>query len=45
MAERGYSQIRGSVVPEKYFDETLRLRDEFRALQLANKEKAPAVEG
>lgn len=37
MAEKGYSKIRGSIVPEKYFDETLRLRDEFRALQLANK--------
>ncbi len=37
MAEQGYSKIRGSIVPEKYFDETLRLRDEFRALQLANK--------
>ena len=39
MAERGYAQIRGSVVPEKYFDETLRLRNEYRALQLANKVK------
>jgi len=37
MAEKSYSKIRGTVVPEKYFDETLRLRDEFRALQLANK--------
>jgi len=37
MAEQSYSKIRGTVVPEKYFDETLRLRDEFRALQLANK--------
>jgi len=37
MAESGYSKIRGSIIPEKYFDETLRLRDEFRALQLANK--------
>ena len=37
MAEQGYSKIRGSIVPEKYFDETLRLRDEFRALQLAKK--------
>ena len=32
--ELSYPKIRGSVVPEKYFDETLRLRDEFRALQL-----------
>lgn len=37
MAEQGYLKIRGSIVPEKYFDETLRLRNEFRALQLANK--------
>jgi len=37
MVERGYPKIRGAMVPEKYFDETLRLRDEFRALQLANK--------
>lgn len=29
----GYPQIRGSIVPAKYFDETLRLRDEFRAIQ------------
>jgi TRAP-type C4-dicarboxylate transport system substrate-binding protein len=29
----GYPQIRGAIVPEKYFDETLRLRDEFRALE------------
>jgi TRAP-type C4-dicarboxylate transport system substrate-binding protein len=36
IAEQGYSKIRGSVVPEKYFDETLRLRDEFRALQQAS---------
>ena len=35
MAEQGYSKIRGSVVPEEYFDETLRLRDEFRALKQA----------
>ncbi len=31
----GYPKIRGTVVPEKYFDETLKLRDEFRALQVA----------
>jgi TRAP-type C4-dicarboxylate transport system substrate-binding protein len=31
----GYPKIRGTVVPEKYFDETLSLRDEFRALKLA----------
>jgi len=30
----GYPQIRGTIVPEKYFAETLRLRDEFRAIQL-----------
>jgi TRAP-type C4-dicarboxylate transport system substrate-binding protein len=30
----GYPQIRGTIVPEKYFAETLRLRDEFRATQL-----------
>ena len=30
-----YPKIRGTVVPEKYFDEALSLRDEFRALQLA----------
>jgi len=36
VVELGYPKIRGNVVPEKYFDETLRLRDEFRALQLAN---------
>lgn len=30
----GYPRIRGTVVPEKYFAETLRLRDEFRALHL-----------
>ncbi len=35
VAEQGYPRIRGSVVPEKYFDETIRLRDEFRALQQA----------
>ena len=29
-----YPKIRGTIVPEKYFDETLRLRDESRALQL-----------
>jgi TRAP-type C4-dicarboxylate transport system substrate-binding protein len=34
--ERGYPKIRGTIVPEEYFDEALRLRDEFRALQLAN---------
>ena len=45
MAESGYAKIRGSIVPEKYFDETLRLRDEFRALQLANKQEAPAAKG
>jgi len=45
MAERGYAEIRGSVVPEKYFDETIRLRDEYRALQLAHKQKARAAEG
>lgn len=36
VAELSYPKIRGAVVPEKYFDETLRLRDEFRAIQLAN---------
>jgi len=36
IAEQGYSKIRGSVVPEQYFDETLRLRDEFRAQQQAS---------
>jgi TRAP-type C4-dicarboxylate transport system substrate-binding protein len=36
IAEQGYSRIRGSVVPTQYFDETLRLRDEFRALQQAS---------
>jgi len=36
IAEQGYSKIRGSVVPTQYFDETLRLRDEFRALQQAS---------
>ena len=30
----GYPQIRGTVIPEKYFDETIRLRDEYRALHL-----------
>jgi TRAP-type C4-dicarboxylate transport system substrate-binding protein len=30
----GYPQIRGTIVPEKYFVETLRLRDEFRSLHL-----------
>jgi TRAP-type C4-dicarboxylate transport system substrate-binding protein len=30
----GYPQIRGKIVPEKYFAETLRLRDEYRATQL-----------
>ena len=30
----GYPQIRGTIIPEKYFAETLRLRDEFRAAQL-----------
>jgi len=30
----GYPQIRGTIVPEKYFDETLSLRNEFRAHQL-----------
>ena len=30
----GYPQIRGKIVPEKYFAETLRLRDEYRALNL-----------
>ncbi len=28
-----YPQIRGSVVPARYFDETIRLRDEYRSLQ------------
>ena len=28
-----YPEIRGKVIPADYFDETLRLRDEFRALQ------------
>jgi len=27
-----YPQIRGSVVPARYFDETIRLRDEYRSL-------------
>ena len=31
--QAGYPKIRGSVVPAKYFDETLRLRDEYRAQQ------------
>jgi TRAP-type C4-dicarboxylate transport system substrate-binding protein len=35
VVKTGYPQIRGNVVPEKYFDETLRLRDEFRSLQTA----------
>jgi TRAP-type C4-dicarboxylate transport system substrate-binding protein len=30
----GYPRIRGTIVPEKYFSETLRLRDEFRVTQL-----------
>ena len=30
-----YPKIRGSVVPEKYFDEALSLRDVFRAQQMA----------
>ena len=30
-AEAGYPGIRGTVVPEEFFDETMRLRDEFRA--------------
>ena len=30
----GYPRIRGTVVPAKYFDETLSLRNEFRASQL-----------
>jgi len=30
----GYPQIRGTIVPAKYFDETLSLRNEFRANQL-----------
>jgi TRAP-type C4-dicarboxylate transport system substrate-binding protein len=29
-----YPEIRGKVIPAAYFDETLRLRDEFRALHL-----------
>jgi TRAP-type C4-dicarboxylate transport system substrate-binding protein len=29
-----YPEIRGKVIPAEYFDETLRLRDEFRARQL-----------
>jgi TRAP-type C4-dicarboxylate transport system substrate-binding protein len=28
-----YPQIRGPVVPARYFDETIRLRDEYRSLQ------------
>jgi TRAP-type C4-dicarboxylate transport system substrate-binding protein len=36
IAEQSYAKIRGPVIPEEFFDETLRLRDEFRALQLAN---------
>jgi len=30
-----YPQIRGAVVPARYFDETIRLRDEYRSLQAA----------
>lgn len=30
-AESGYPDIRGTVVPAQFFDETMRLRDEFRA--------------
>jgi len=37
IAEQSYADIRGIIVPEKYFDETLRLRDEFRAIQLAKR--------
>ena len=29
----GYPGIRGNVIPARYFDETIRLRDEYRALQ------------
>jgi len=36
LAEQCYAKLRGPVIPEAFFDETLRLRDEFRALQLAN---------
>ena len=32
--ETSYPQIRGTVIPAKYFDETIRLRNEFRALQI-----------
>ena len=32
--ETGYPRIRGTEVPAKYFDQTLRLRNEYRALQL-----------
>ena len=35
VVEKGYPRIRGTVIPEEFFDETLRLRDEFRTLQLA----------
>jgi TRAP-type C4-dicarboxylate transport system substrate-binding protein len=31
-----YPQIRGSVVPASYFDEAMRLRDEYRSLQTAH---------
>lgn len=31
--ETSYPRIRGKVIPADYFDETLRLRDEFRSLQ------------
>ncbi len=33
--EAGYPQIRGSIVPARYFDETMRLRDEYRAIRAA----------
>jgi TRAP-type C4-dicarboxylate transport system substrate-binding protein len=32
--KKGYPKIRGTIVPDEYFAETLRLRDEFRAGQL-----------
>jgi TRAP-type C4-dicarboxylate transport system substrate-binding protein len=37
VVELSYPKIRGTVVPEKYFDEALRLRDEFRVLQLVTR--------
>ena len=31
LAETVYADIRGNIVPAVYFDEVIRLRDEFRA--------------